>query len=1481
MSKKKLLIVWALLAGTANASLPEIEIQETLDWYNLKFLDIVSSSTGQNKSYYTPIATWIIWNKQRENIIYLEDIYEHKKDNEPEFIYKLNQINEDPWLNDIEYMNALALWKVDLNTWDSLGEVVNQVIWNRELWERADRIEVEDNDELEIENDRIVIKQPNKNLTHYIYVDRGEKTMAVYETPEITHLWSVIRKIVADEVLAEKYDNLSLLKGTEVVFQFLWWREFSVMLREKKWEYSWYKPQIIDFKDTHIQPWWKVIVKWTKIYLDNWRDLLDMWELKVVFDENSSKVTRYRFMSEHEIVIKKWDTIGSILESVEVESEEYSWIIWVTRENLRRQTLEIYDRLYPEKVKKLWYLNTLSWFSESEMTLWESRLPRIVDIAFENLVWCANMIRKLMWFWIDPEKASYEENSFIIKENIDAWILPDELKKIWFENSFDFRQYFDKRRTTIDSPFYEDNKSYDAYIQDIKSSYTQMMADPDKYYWSLVTMLFRYSSFKRNVREYMESWGWFHPNTHVWLILGEKSFSFKASEMKITKSRIKRWREQLYQNFFWYDPEVFLEEIRLKKLRLKREEERRDTIISLLERKASEELLKYMLENPNKTIPKNLKAPEIHFDYINYNRAILNIKTLNSIISELTKEINQLDRNKNLKISEESMDIIHFLRHFIQNRLDIDGSWDKDYYSFRNNIYSGIWKYAELIDIKINWEKIDLRKEYEKYKFIKIAEDCVKKNSWFQGNKRLINKDDFNSCIRYEIENNGMIFEIYEGQKFFITEHFKKREVKAKEFLDLLRENIESIKVFPEDEIELWWLTVIDWVHGYSNPLKEERETMRSRVRFFWEFLTSSSYYIPEIISPWEWSIFKRIEKNSLYKDTKIKTTYALRYWDSLFNTLKEVITIQEWLDITSPHYMDLVKYYYGEQIKWLQVFGYLQTEGEVNPWALVVNIPLPYFETKTIPHNRYIEKRRGEIKDKREKRAKQRDFGNIVFYPNDSVTDIFNNITNELYYHEFKHPELSYIRNLDPLQRQYFLYFVLEKKWRYLNEDNRVDFMNKRNINVNSSMSIDISDILDIIEEFKINKMERVGDDRTADEVIDLVARNENIASLLDISRFIESENGEGNFWYGIISRKNLKRVLNIYYSIFWKEYTSSLWDYQIKLKFLDPDWVLDSISFLHQREVLDFLYTNGESFRYVDEEIGKLRKVHEIIKDRKREWQKIPEKERWVFRLWEEEREILRDVIQDFSTTLWEDSTWSKSSKKNNNLVWQVMSTHIAKAKLMDISNHFSHILFNLVKENPIEIILDEQSRKSYYAMILLWMNQGENNMMFAIGENYIVRILKLINPDIDIPEKMIEKKFSKWIGGKIYWLSYITNNLDKGIWKVWYDYRVLQDYILKYQVEMMRINLSWKDKVIFKYMKDKYLTPILNQKSEKNEENINAILLLIYDMLGDTKIKDFLKDKGFDSSIPTLEEIWDNDITMFNHPWKSLEYIKDNIE
>ena len=152
--------------------------------------------------------------------------------------------------------------------------------------------------------------------------------------------------------------------------------------------------------------------------------------------------------------------------------------------------------------------------------------PRTVDVAWQNLVICANLVRRYMGYAFDitDSDLSPELREMLSEENINAWMFHDFYTSYRFQSVSDFTAFFTRNFTKGSVPILSTyTQDYETWLLDLLQ-YLKKEGVPGTF----IPALFRYTNAWPSIYWYNK---WERPNSHVFAYVGEYlSNPFPASD---------------------------------------------------------------------------------------------------------------------------------------------------------------------------------------------------------------------------------------------------------------------------------------------------------------------------------------------------------------------------------------------------------------------------------------------------------------------------------------------------------------------------------------------------------------------------------------------------------------------------------------------------------------------------------------------------------------------------------------------------------------------------------------------------------------------------------------------------------------------------------------------------------------------------------------------------------------------------------------
>lgn len=747
----------------------------------------------------------------------------------------------------------------------------------------------------------------------------------------------------------------------------------------------------------------------------------------------------------------------------------------------------------------------------------------------------------------------------------------------------------------------------------------------------------------------------------------------------------------------------------------------------------------------------------------------------NSFMTFKAWEIWNIDNNTESEFVENT-DIIQFVVDFIQKR-----SWFKwGYWNFtRDEIFKNLVNLKELVwIIEVNWKKIDFQKEYKK---------------------------SYN----------------------------------------------QRIKIKSDDEIKFSWPILADWFHEYNTPNKFISQNNHLRTKFFFEFALIWPYTMSELMVPTK-ELIKNQTQNDQYdnirNNIKIKHVYHLNKWETIELKLKESILrfdfnlgklldysnkeieilnkIQETFDESKKYQLNqelidlrnqqiewliaslskkdrqIFENNYRLQIKWLQLFWYLQNESKLNPWTTNINSPILFFDYEWLESNflKYINLKKKEIEENQNIDLINDKEIDIYFFPGDNFWKIFTQFNNTLLKYSKIYPNFEKIDKLDLFQKIKLLDILIDK---YSN-NKKID-ITRGKIPSYENIKLNLEHINTVLNwiinesytfEVEINETDKI--------IIENITSTKQAFDTL--AHVLVRESYEN--WVPL--RKIWKEVKDIIWEI------SSRWDFQIRFDnlrnkknalklFPSVENLSYAISTLENKELSKLVERRKLRFEeHVESDLKIVEKIKDEIK---------------FFEIYDDDRRLeawvkIYEYLKELFRFNWE---------KQINIVWKIMQSALIQDK---INWHYTHVHWWLERsnENIDNIIYDNSIQNRLRKLILIINNRWEIDALFWTLENYIIRILESKSISIDTPDyPQLEKNWSWQI---VYWPETVTQRLNFYIKR------------LKTQSDKNNYEIELIQKLI--------------------EQNLSA--QSIYKFFSDKNIKKDLESNWFDSSLlPTIEEYY----------------------
>ncbi len=674
-------------------------------------------------------------------------------------------------------------------------------------------------------------------------------------------------------------------------------------------------------------------------------------------------------------------------------------------------------------------------------------------------------------------------------------------------------------------------------------------------------------------------------------------------------------------------------------------------------------------------------------------------------------------------------------------------------------------------------------------------------------------------------------------------------------YQELNKKPSDRLKISPQDDIKISGPILMDWFHDTTSTNKYISKNNHARTLFYFEFVTIWTYTPSELLIP------NDNLKNSHWIESKydyitdqieITNTYYLRKDENLSLKLKESIlryefwkykelrlddyevemmnriqSLRDWSRERTSLNFDLISYReqkiqslinsltqnqinqfysnYKAQIQWLQLMWYMQNEADLNPWAVNINAPIPYFETGNIPalHFEYVELRKKEIISSYIENADiASNDVDIFFFPADNFATIYTQLESKLKLYSDRYESFDKISSLDLLKKHKLIDIIIDK----YSQNPSIDLT--RWI-VPSMQSISIP--LDFIDAVLKNLLQEsfVEDVKLSDldsMIIETIAKNREDYDIL--AHILVQESYEK----GIPLRKIMKEV----WRMLWK--ISSYWDFQLRLNNLkNADNSLVKLPNVEQlQRAIEFL-NDPEIKRVVERR--KLR-YEENIEDDLELVKQISDKIKYVEFLTSEQRLEVWNQVYDLLKEL-----FRFNDSRQINIVWKVVQTSLILDKMHE---HYYNLNWWLLASgvHTDEILYNNDLQSRYKKLLLVINNRSEKTTLVWTWENYILRVLEALWDDIHDESYPKLKRDYKW--------------------KIEYNKDVLSQRLDFYKSRLQLLN---KDYLLV-------VNDLILLIDDIKDSNYSA--LKYYELFKNQNIKDFLSDNWFDTYLlPTMDE------------------------
>lgn len=273
-------------------------------------------------------------------------------------------------------------------------------------------------------------------------------------------------------------------------------------------------------------------------------------------------------------------------------------------------------------------------------------------------------------------------------------------------------------------------------------------------------------------------------------------------------------------------------------------------------------------------------------------------------------------------------------------------------------------------------------------------------------------------------------------------------------------------------------------------------------------------------------------------------------------------------LDKNDPKYAEkyaaLVSKFYAAQIRALQLAGYVQDENTLNPGATNLNRPIPYFASEGVG-----EKFAGHVRQAKAERRTQnaethafREFVRVELFPGDTYATVFSNLAayvGDSRSHFAKYPNLAFLSGLNDLQKKDFLVRVLGEALK-TNSAPAADSLLENRIRAGgkylvtyAAIDAAIRDLREAATRPSIAPVLRTGDVAALSLAVPF-AQNR---ALVERALYVESYETPSGKWYKPDgTRRAVKETLEEYPILQAVKSLNSYGDFQLRVKTLRNGW-------------------------------------------------------------------------------------------------------------------------------------------------------------------------------------------------------------------------------------------------------------------------------------------------------------------------------------
>lgn len=830
------------------------------------------------------------------------------------------------------------------------------------------------------------------------------------------------------------------------------------------------------------------------------------------------------------------------------------------------------------------------------------------------------------------------------------------------------------------------------------------------------------------------------------------------------------------------------------------------------------------------------------------------VEEYNQIIKDIKNKQSQIEKNWGRIEVKKDTNILDYVTNFVAIRRDYwskDKNWNMIFTEpERRKIIEWIWKFHSLIKMEVNWQKIDILAELEKYK--------NNPKEWM-----IIKSTDIIN-FKWPMMVDGYV------QKFHPDPD--------------RRENMNARTRF-------YWEFLVTQDYTVTELLEPGEK---------------SSFRHNDIETYPNWTPVSELDKT--VNMLKVKWVFDVRVWEDLNDKIRQAILFYEKkefdkLDKNDPEYdkkhRKLMKHYFDLQLKALKVAGYTA--------QVYLNAPIPYFRSENIleVYNKYVKLKNAQLTKKWVDTANYKEYLEVNILEWDVIWTIFGRVASQLEWHNSKSekfPNLHKLKDFNELQQKMFIkkLFDLVKVQRKVKGSswseekmNSFESIMKWKIIPYDKLILKLDDIDKTIKEvdwiskiwFKFDK-ELKNIDR---ELIEELITNSQHRDLIKNILYRESYGGYMRNYTKVLTQQAKDFVKDVISDpvfadkkeelekLFSKLKISSIWDFQLRIsdlkllglntpesKELEKDHWLSKNKILKaidqvqknmsiQKRLNDQIWREsymGEN--YTAQDLVKVEEIREILT-----------KQTLTNEDYINVYNLLSQVIRVDYTT-WEfldEVSWEKIdiNRPANNIVWKVLSISLLEDK---IESHFVKLNWWMERLNEPLSVLFENSEymKSYEKLIMMINNRWEKDILMWLTENYILRVLNSMFDKVETKsvaidrESEINKLKNKALAGEEWFLNLKTlGQIFK--WWIKYDEYIFCDHLIWYVNQYDTNSLTDQQRA--------FLTKVIKLVIElQNSPKVTDHLFEFINSNKDFDIKSYLTSKNLPTTVlptPPSEYVW----------------------